>query len=186
MADLGAKGHDAQMPGVGAGMALPEVLRVIGALQEAGCRFWLEGGWGVDALVGHQTRPHRDVDIDIDAACEATALSVLGRLGYEVETDWRPNRVELVCAGRGWVDLHPLQLAEDGSARQASLDGGFHVFPDHFFTLGHLAGATVGCVSEQAQRLFRTGYEPRAVDVHDLAVLDGLEGRIRPADDANG
>lgn len=176
------------MPGddFAAGTALPEVLRVLGALQGAGCRFWLEGGWGVDALVGHQTRPHRDVDVDIDAACEGIALSVLNGLGYTVETNWRPNRVELVCAGRGWIDLHPLLLAEDGSARQASLDGGFHVFPDHFFTSGYLAGSGVGCVSAQAQRLFRTGYEPRAVDVHDLAVLDKLEGRQPPTDDAYG
>jgi len=174
------------MPGsdIAGGTALAEVLRVLGALQAAGCRFWLEGGWGVDALVGHQTRPHRDVDVDIDAACEQTALSVLCSLGYTVETDWRPNRVELVCAGRGWVDLHPLLLGEDGSARQDALDGGFYVLPVHFFTSGFLAGVAVGCVSAQAQRLFRTGYEPRAVDVHDLAVLDELEGRQAPTDDA--
>ncbi len=173
------------MPGsdFAAGMALAEVLRVLGALEAAGCRFWLEGGWGVDALVGHQTRAHRDVDIDIDAACERTALSVLGGLGYAVETDWRPNRVELVSADRGWVDLHPLHLAEDGSAHQAALDGGDQVFPGSFFTSGYLNGVAVRCVSAQAQRLFRSGYEPRVVDVHDLAMLDELESRQAPAGD---
>jgi polyisoprenoid-binding protein YceI len=40
---------------------------VLDALHRVGCRFWVEGGWGVDALVGRQTRPHRDLDIDIDA-----------------------------------------------------------------------------------------------------------------------
>lgn len=72
------------------GMTLAEVVRVLEALELAGCRFWLEGGWGVDALVGHQTRPHRDVDIDIDAECEQAALAALEELGYTVETDWRP------------------------------------------------------------------------------------------------
>jgi hypothetical protein len=33
--------------------ALSEVLHVLAALSALGCRFWLEGGWGVDALVGH-------------------------------------------------------------------------------------------------------------------------------------
>ena len=105
-------------------------------------------------------------------------------LGYALQTDWRPNRVELVAAGRGWVDLHPLLLDEDGSARQASLDGGYHVFPASFFTAGSLGGVIVPCVSAQAQRVFRTGYEPRSVDVHDLTMLDELEDRQAPIEDA--
>ena len=44
-------------------MTLDQMLAVLEAVRAVGCRFWLEGGWGVDALVGRQTRPHRDVDI---------------------------------------------------------------------------------------------------------------------------
>jgi hypothetical protein len=87
--------------------ALAEVLKVLAALSALGCRFWLEGGWGVDALVGHQTRAHRDLDVDLDARCEGPTLAVLAEMGYIVETDWRPNRVELTAPGRGRVDLHP-------------------------------------------------------------------------------
>jgi lincosamide nucleotidyltransferase A/C/D/E len=155
--------------------SLDEVLTVLRALSAVGCRFWLEGGWGVDALVGHQTRPHRDLDVDLDARCEEAALAVLTTMGYAVETDWRPNRVELRAAGRGRVDLHPLLIDDDGTARQAALDGGFHVFPPSFFVTGSLAGLPVPCVSVAAQRLFRTGYELRDVDLHDLAVLDELD-----------
>lgn len=108
---------------------LSEVLGVLAALYALGCRFWLEGGWGVDALVGHQTRAHRDLDIDLDARCEEPALAVLAEMGYTVETDWRPNRVELCAPGRGRVDLHPLLVDEDGSARQAALDGGVPPVP---------------------------------------------------------
>ena len=79
----------------------------------------------------------------IDAECEEAALAALAELGCVVETDWRPNRVELAAPGRGWVDLHPSLLAEDGSARQAALDGGFHVFPAAFFTVGSLDGVPV-------------------------------------------
>jgi lincosamide nucleotidyltransferase A/C/D/E len=133
----------------------------------------------VDALVGHQTRAHRDVDIDIDAGREEAVLAALAELGYRVDTDWRPNRVELASSGRGWVDLHPLLLKEDGSGRQAALGGGYHVFPAAFFTVGSLGGKSVPCVSAAAQRLFRTGYELRAVDAHDLALLDELEAAER-------
>ena len=29
----------------------------------AGFDLWIGGGWGVDALVGHQTRPHDDLGV---------------------------------------------------------------------------------------------------------------------------
>ncbi len=162
-------------------MALPEVLLVLDALTAAGCRWWLEGGWGVDALVGRQTRPHRDVDVELDSTAEQVALDVLRRLGYRIETDWRPNRVELVASDRGRVDLHPLIVAPDGSARQAALHGGFHEFPASNFASGSLGGVAVPCVSITAQRAFREGYEHRDVDRHDLRLLDDLERwRDRP------
>ncbi len=158
-------------------MPLEEVLSVLAAVESTGCRYWLEGGWGVDALVGRQTRPHRDVDIDLDATCEAAVLEVLGAAGYVVETDWRPNRVELAGPGPGRVDLHPLVLDDDGSARQAALGDGWHEFPRTFFTTGQLGGVNVPCVSLAAQRVFHSGYPLRDVDTHDLAVLDELDGR---------
>jgi lincosamide nucleotidyltransferase A/C/D/E len=158
------------------GMQLGEVFRVLDALSAAGVAAWLEGGWGVDALVGHQTRAHRDVDVDVDVVQEGVALAVLGDLGYEVETDWRPNRVELAAAGRGWVDLHPLLFDPDGNARQPGLNGEFYDFPESYFVTGHLGSRSVRCFSREAQRYFHTGYALRPVDVHDLAQLDLMSG----------
>lgn len=155
---------------------LAEVLWVLGEVRRLGCRCWLEGGWGVDALVGRQTRRHRDLDLDVDATCEGAVLTVLLDAGYVVETDWRPNRVELVAGGRGRVDVHPVVIEGDGSARQAALGGGWHRFPPSYFTRGRLDGTPVPCVSVEAQRAFRSGYELRDVDRHDLALLDGLDG----------
>lgn len=169
----------ASVPNIG--MRIEEVHRVLRAMTTARCRFWIEGGWGVDALVGRQTRPHRDLDVDVDSRDEALVLSVLDDLGYTIETDWRPNRVELVAPHRGWVDVHPFEFDESGGARQAALDGGWHEIPDSYFTHGHLEGIWVPCVSEAAQRRFHTGYEPRDVDKHDLALLDALSERAAGA-----
>ncbi len=157
-------------------MTVDEVHVVLDTVRSVGCRFWLEGGWGVDALAGRQTRPHRDVDLDVDAAHEQEVLDALHELRYVIETDWRPNRVELVAPGRGWVDLHPLVIDGNGNARQAALGGGWHEFPRSFFTLGRIGGSSVSCVSVEAQRLFHTGYELRDVDRHDLEVLNQLNG----------
>ena len=155
-------------------MAFAEVLVVLQALEIVGCRYWLEGGWGVDTLVGRQTRPHRDLDVDFDAAYEAEALAALQELDYVVETDWRPNRVELVAPARGWVHLHRLVLDEAGSARQAALDGSYHRFDRSWFTLESWT-ADPYPVTAQAQRLFREGYEHRPVDRHDLDLLEELD-----------
>jgi lincosamide nucleotidyltransferase A/C/D/E len=35
-------------------------------LQAVGIPIWLDGGWGVDALLGEQTRPHDDLDIVVE------------------------------------------------------------------------------------------------------------------------
>jgi lincosamide nucleotidyltransferase A/C/D/E len=156
------------------GTALPEVLAVLDALEGAGCRYWLEGGWGVDALAGRQTREHRDLDVDVDDRDEATALEVLWRLGYVVETDWRPNRVELLGPQGARVDVHPIEVRGDGSALQQAVDGEVYSFPARFFTSGWLGGRLVPCFSPEAQRRFHTGYPLRPVDEHDLRIIDRL------------
>jgi len=157
-----------------AGMSVREVLTVLAALRDAGCRCWVAGGWGVDALVGRQTRPHRDLDLAVDAGQESVALVVLGNLGYAVDEDWRPVRVELRAAGRGWVDVHPVVFDGDGNGVQAGFDGASFSYPRACFTEGALAGQMVPCLSVSQQIDFHTGYEPRDHDLHDLEILAGL------------
>ena len=36
------------------------VVEVLAALENASVQVWLDGGWGVDALLGEQTRGHTD------------------------------------------------------------------------------------------------------------------------------
>jgi lincosamide nucleotidyltransferase A/C/D/E len=64
-------------------------LAVLADLTEGSCAVRVAVGWGVDALVGRQTRLHRDLDLASDARNETVALRALERRGYRVETDWR-------------------------------------------------------------------------------------------------
>jgi lincosamide nucleotidyltransferase A/C/D/E len=152
-----------------------QAVRVCTALADARVRFWLAGGWGVDALVGRQTRPHRDLDLLVDARDEALTLSVLADLGYLLETDWRPVRVELVRPGSGWVDVHPVVFDTEGNGVQAGPDDTEYRYPADIFTTGRLGGVVVGCVTTTAQRTAHEGYAPRPQDLHDLAQLDLLD-----------
>jgi lincosamide nucleotidyltransferase A/C/D/E len=158
-------------------MPLTEVLALLEVLSKSGCRFWVGGGWGVDALCGRQTRAHRDLDLAVDLRDAQGAIDTLARRGYIIDTDWRPVRVELIHPGLGWVDLHPVAFDESGHGRQADVDGGWFDYPPGSFTFGNLADVVVPCLSLNQQLRFRRGYELREVDRHDLHLL---QHDIRP------
>ena len=147
-----------------------DVVEVVAALEASRCRFWVAGGWGVDALIGAQTREHRDLDFAIDEEDEADVLRTLEGLGYAIETDWRPARVELTLAPARWVDLHPVRFADD-VGRQADGKGGWFEYPPGAFTTGRIGSHVVPCLSAERQLRFRSGYPLRDIDRHDIALL---------------
>ena len=155
-------------------MEAEDVIQVLDALDGAGTRHWVGGGWGVAALAGRQTRQHRDLDLAVDARDLGRCLLVLDRLGYAAETDWLPVRIELRSAGERWVDVHPVVFDESGYGRQADLEGGSFDYPPDAFSRGLIDGRTVPCLSARQQRRFRSGYDHRPQDVHDLDQLDAL------------
>jgi lincosamide nucleotidyltransferase A/C/D/E len=46
-------------------MNAADVVSLYTELQKLNIHIWVDGGWGVDALLGEQTRPHEDLDIAI-------------------------------------------------------------------------------------------------------------------------
>ena len=147
------------------------LLEVLDLLESLELRYWVDGGWGVDLLIGRQTREHRDLDIDFDGAFTALLLETLKERGYQVTTDWSPCRVELHHPRLGFLDIHPLEIADDGSARQADPFGGWYQFEADWFAETMFEGRKIPCISAQAQKLFHTGYEQREVDKLDMANL---------------
>jgi lincosamide nucleotidyltransferase A/C/D/E len=51
--------------GVVAGMTLEDVVEVLTALDAGGIDYWVDGGWGIDALLARQTREHHDLDLGV-------------------------------------------------------------------------------------------------------------------------
>ncbi|GHH30194.1 nucleotidyltransferase domain-containing protein [Lentzea cavernae] len=152
-----------------------DVLEILAALEEFDVR--IGGGWGVDALVGTQTRPHGDLDLMHREEQEPRVLEALTALGFTETLSWRPVRFVLSDPAGREIDLHPLRYAEDGSAEQSSLTPGepFH-YPASCFVTGTVLGTKVRCLSVEQQLFFHQGYEPREQDVHDLALLRGKLG----------
>ena len=47
-------------------MTAADVIDLYSELEHLGIAIWADGGWGVDALLGQQTRTHSDLDIVVE------------------------------------------------------------------------------------------------------------------------
>lgn len=151
-----------------------DLMTIINLLENANIKYWIDGGWGVDILAGKQTRNHRDIDVDFDAQHTEELLKILLKYGYEVDTDWKPVRIELYSEKYGYLDIHPFILNEDGTSKQADLEGGFYEFEKDFFSNAIFEGKTIPCISLKGQKIFHSGYELRDKDKQDISVLEGI------------
>lgn len=114
---------------------------------------------------------HRDIDADYDAARTSKLREVLARSGYIADVGWNPVRMELCSDRYGFPDMHPFVRHEDGSAKQADLDGGWYAFGSCCFKFALFSGRNVPGISLEGQKIFHAGYDLRDKDLHDLAVL---------------
>lgn len=151
-----------------------ELINALNLIVDTEVRFWLDGGWGVDVLVGKQTRTHRDIDIDYDSRYTEKLLQALTNAGYTITTDEMPVRMELHHPKTGYLDIHPFVLSDDGCAKQADGDGGWYEFEPGFFGCAMFEGMVIPCISAKGQKIFHTGYELRDVDKHDLKNIEML------------
>ncbi|MET8828566.1 amino acid transporter [Streptomyces sp. NPDC004610] len=153
-------------------MTSDDVLSVLSLARGAGADVWIAGGWGIDALIGEQTRDHRDLDLAHREDQEPALLAALAAAGFLETLDWRPARFVVSDPGGRDIDLHPVTFRPDGSAVQKSLDpANPYLYPADCFTTGTIGGATVPCLSVNQQIAFHQGYAPTDRDRADMARL---------------
>jgi lincosamide nucleotidyltransferase A/C/D/E len=157
-----------------------DVLEAVDAL--AGLRFWLDGGWGLDGLLGEQTREHSDLDAAIDRGDLGEAGRRLRRLAYERSSEVDPTDPAryVVRNGRGCqIDFHVLEFDSSGDGWQTLADGARLRYPAADLTArGRIGERTVPCISPALQLRHHSGYEPTdrdRIDMRRLASRFGLE-----------
>lgn len=151
-------------------MSAEQVIETLAALTQVGISAWVDGGWGVDALIGEQTRDHGDLDLVIPIDSLPTCRGLLIDEGFRVERDWLPTALAMRHSdGRG-IDLHPVASADDGGGDQIQLDGvrRWHYDPP---VTGTIAGEPVWCCSPECQVAAHLGYEPGSKDRADMGLL---------------
>ena len=156
------------------GMSGHEVLHIVDWINAHEIRYQINGGWAVDALVGRQTRAHRDLDLFVDAAAMPDLHSWLLSEGYVEEVNELPARVEL-RRDQLRVDIHPMTLDSTSNGTQWNAAGeAIYSHPKASRTTGYIDGHPV-CVATAARlEELRQGYPPRQVDRHDLDLLSQL------------
>jgi lincosamide nucleotidyltransferase A/C/D/E len=149
-----------------------DVPEIVACLDAAGIPVWLDGGWGVDALLHEQTRPHDDLDVVIALGDGDHAAVALSDLGFAVHEDERPTRFVLRDLTDRRIDVHTVTFDPEGGGIQVLQDGTPWRYPPEGFTgTGLVAGRAVQCLTPEVQLLCDLGYDPDETDHTDMTRL---------------
>jgi lincosamide nucleotidyltransferase A/C/D/E len=168
-----------------------QALQIYETLVSHGFHIWLNGGWGVDALLGEQGRAHKDLDMLVLRDEVLRLRAILAEQGFELKELWEENKqvldvqgIETATAfvlrdplGRE-IDAHALVLDEDGNGIPAwEREAGFQFNPQDLNGEGWIAGVKVRCISPEAQMLCHSGYvmpEKQAPELERLHARFGV------------
>jgi lincosamide nucleotidyltransferase A/C/D/E len=156
-----------------AAMEAREVVRIMMRLEAARVDAWLDGGWGVDALLETQMREHDDLDLVISIDDAPVFITVAESLGYTlVARGPHPSFVLVDTAGRQ-VDVHPVSFRADRGGGVYLMDTGDEwIYPSSGFAgRGTVEGYPVRCLSPEVQVLVHDGYQQTEKDYRELELL---------------
>lgn len=150
--------------------ALAELLELF---EREGLPVWLDGGWGVDALLRTQTRVHKDVDIVLPVKDVPRLREILAAKGFAVLRGKPPDSFVLADGDGLEVDVHAVTFGECGDGVYRMQNG-----EDWVYTAADLGGEglaggrRVKCLTPEAQVFCHAyGYAPTEKDYRDMELL---------------
>lgn len=149
-------------------MSAADVVGFVDLCEQNDIEVYIDGGWGVDALLGKQTREHGDLDIALPHAYVPKLKELLGQSGYkdmQTEDQTESNFVMADDSGHR-IDFHSYTFDKDGNNIF-----GVSYEPRHLTGTGVIAGHTVKCIPPEVMVEFHTGYELDEDDYHDVKHL---------------
>jgi len=163
-------------------MDCQRVVEILETLDDASIPVWLDGGWGVDALLGEQTRDHADLDIILNATHVPKLQAALLAIGFQVKPGGTAANFILADEHEREVDVHAIELDQRGYGFFQVADGRRWPFPPAAFAgKGWVGERQVRCLSADAQvRCHAQGYEPTEDDLRDMERLQERFGVVLP------
>ena len=154
-------------------MTIDKVHWFLDLFDELDIKVWIDGGWGVDALLGECTRNHQDLDIIISWADSAVLTKALFDRGFvDIYTDDRKDR-NFVMGHRlhGKIDFHVIERTEDGGAIYGPGEIDWIITESELNAVGTIGGREVRCLSVDYQVRSHSGYILQDTDFADLRAL---------------
>lgn len=177
MAELSGRGRQPH-----ADMAAAMVIDLVDFLDGLGISVWLDGGWGIDALLHEQTREHDDLDLLARLGDVAQLQAALAERGYATVRGAPPTSFELVDGQGHQVDVHPVSFAPTGEGVYKMESGEDWVYPASAFTgVGTILGRTLACLTPDVVMVAHTtGYALDAAHQRDVEALSERFGLPMP------
>jgi lincosamide nucleotidyltransferase A/C/D/E len=149
-------------------MTAADVLDLVKLLEQNQIKIFIDGGWGVDALLGEQTRPHEDLDVVMPHKFVPLARSLLEARGYTdvPRTDTRDCNFVLGDNLGHLIDFHTYTYDEQGS-----LVFGLPYPLDSLNGTGSIKGYPLKCITPEWLVKFHTGYQFDENDYRDVKAL---------------
>ncbi len=149
-------------------MKAEDVVEFIQRMEENDIDVVVDGGWGVDALLGHQTRQHDDLDIaiqhqDLPRLSELMSARCYSHFPTPSETEFNFTLVD--AEGRR-VDVHTYTFDSDGK-----LVEGIEYPIESLAGSGTINGYSVRCITAEWMVKFHAQYEPDETDFRDVLAL---------------
>jgi lincosamide nucleotidyltransferase A/C/D/E len=161
----------------------PESLaELLDVLESERIEVWLDGGWGVDALLGQQTRRHKDVDLIVRVSDLTRLATVLGRRNYVVVPGGTPTNMVYRNDLGLEIDIHAVVFDATGNGKYRMANGQYWDYPAAGFAgKGSVGGRAVHCLTAEVQVLgHATGYTPARKDIDDMQRLRARFGVALP------
>jgi len=165
-------------------MTADDVCNFLDLVHALGVRVWLDGGWAVDACLGHQTRPHADLDIVIEERDVQPVKATLQRLGYAhvLRPDTRAWNFVMGDATGHQIDFHVVVLDDRGRGIYGPLENNEQYPAEALRGTGTVNGRPVSCITPEWLVRFHTGYPVDETDWADVSALCARFGIPLPSE----
>lgn len=169
-------------------MRAGEVTALQRQLAEHGLDWCVVGGWGVDALLGVETRAHKDLDVLLPLAALPLTMRLLAEEGFHLDYTWEESRP---ITGRDALLGEPIPSAfvlADGAGREIDV----HVYdlvdsrveilwdtdrtltPEDLSAAGQIGGLDVRCMTAAMQLTCHEGYDLPTSQAEDVRLLQRM------------
>lgn len=150
-------------------MNAEEVIELYKLFEENGIQVWIDGGWGIDALLGKQTRPHKDLDIAIYHKDKPKLLKLFKERGYkDIARDDTSDWNFVLGDGEYEIDVHTFIFDDEGKNIY-----GTNYPKESLSGTGKINGVTVNCIPPEWVVKFHAQalYEPKEKDIQDVKAI---------------